>query len=272
MAAGIRTIMGITSLVLIAGAIVLMFFVVLSGVTDTTPLNKTYFLRADTSSIAGARPISQWTYFYVCGDRNTDCGSPVPGLPLGYAWVGGGAGAPAELLGSHGKHTTAYHYYYMWRFGWVFYLMGLTWTVLAFFSALLAPFSRLASGLSGAILVVGLFFYTLGVALMTSEFVQARKRFTDAGMSAKVGRYAFGFSWGAWAAMFLATVFLFLGCGAGGSRDDKVRSTRPTRTNGATTGGGLGNIGFFRRQRSRRSARGSFVDNESQRRVKDEYA
>jgi hypothetical protein len=60
--------------------------------------------------------------------------------------------------------------------------------------------------------------------------------------------------------MFLATIFLFLGCGAGGSRsDDRVRSTRE-------------NTGFFRRQRSRRSARGSFVDNDSQRRVKDEYA
>ncbi|KAE8443129.1 hypothetical protein EG329_002373 [Mollisiaceae sp. DMI_Dod_QoI] len=271
MAAGIRAIMGIVSLVLIAGAIVLMFFVVLSGESDTTPLNKTYFLRANTSSIAGARPISQWTFFYVCGDRNTDCGSPVPALPLGYAWVGGGAGAPAKLLGSHGKHTTSYHYYYMWRFGWSFYLAGLTVTVFAFFFALLAPFSRLASGFSGFVLAIALFFYTLGAALMTSEFVQARKRFTEAGMSAKVGKYAFGFTWGAWAALFLAAVALFVGCLAGSSREGKVR-TRSTRTNGATTGGGLGNIGFFRRQRSRRSARGSFVDNESQRRVKDEYA
>lgn len=91
--------MGTVSLIFIAGALVLMFFVVLSGVKNTTPLNKTYFLRADTSGITGARPISQWTYFYVCGDGNTNCGSPVPDLPFGYAWVGGGAGAPSDLLG-----------------------------------------------------------------------------------------------------------------------------------------------------------------------------
>jgi hypothetical protein len=92
--------MGILSLILIAGAIVLMFFVVLSGVTNSSPLNKTYFLQADTSSIAGSgRAISQWTYFYLCGAGNQDCGKPVPDLPFGYAWVGGSAGVPAELLG-----------------------------------------------------------------------------------------------------------------------------------------------------------------------------
>ena len=92
--------MGIASLILIAGAIVLMFFVVLSGVTDRTPLNKTWFLQADTSSIAGSgRAASQWTYFYVCGAGNTNCGSPVPALPIGYAWVGGSAGAPANMVG-----------------------------------------------------------------------------------------------------------------------------------------------------------------------------
>jgi hypothetical protein len=93
-------VMGIVSLILIAGAIVLMFFVVLSGVKDTTPLNKTWFLQADTSSIAGSgRAVSQWTYFYVCGAGNQDCGRPVPALPFGYAWVGGSAGAPVALIG-----------------------------------------------------------------------------------------------------------------------------------------------------------------------------
>jgi hypothetical protein len=92
--------MGIVSLILIAGAIVLQFFVVLSGVTNTTPLNKTYFLQADTSTIAGSgRAVSQWTYFYVCGAGNQDCGKPVPDLPFGYAWVGGSAGVPDALTG-----------------------------------------------------------------------------------------------------------------------------------------------------------------------------
>jgi len=251
---------GLVSLILIAASLLFLFFIVLSGVTDRTPFGNTYFLRADTSGIAGARPISQWTFFYVCGDKNQDCGSPVPALPFGYAWVGGGSGAPAELLGTHGKDTTSTHYYYLWRFGWVFYLIAFLADVFAFFMSALAPFSRLAAGLSGFLVANALFWMSLAASLMTAEFVQARNAFHRNGMTASVGRYAFGWTWGAWGAMFIATILLFVGCGAGGRKDIVVTD----RKSG-------GNLGFFRRQRSKRSTRGSFIDTESQRRVKDEY-
>lgn len=92
--------MGTGSMILIAGSIVLLFFVVLSGVKHTSPLKQTYFLQADTSSFSGSgRTLSQWTYFYVCGANNEDCGKPVPALPIGYAWVGGTDGVPGALVG-----------------------------------------------------------------------------------------------------------------------------------------------------------------------------
>lgn len=92
-------ILSTVSLILIAGSIVLMFFVVLSGVKHTTPLSKTYFLQADTSSILGARATSQWTYFYICGEGNNDCGDAVPALPVGYAWLSDPSGAPSDIVG-----------------------------------------------------------------------------------------------------------------------------------------------------------------------------
>jgi hypothetical protein len=67
----------------------------------------------------------------------------------------------------HGKNTTAKYYYYMWRFGWVFYLLALIFDVFAFFTSLLAPCSRLASGFSGAVLAFALFWFTLAATLMT---------------------------------------------------------------------------------------------------------
>lgn len=79
-------------------------------------------------------------------------------------------------------------------------------------------------------------------------------------MTATLGKYAFGFTWGAWAAMFLATAMLLLGCMSG-------RSER------ATTASSAGKWQVFHRGRStRKSARGSFIDTESQHRVKDEYS
>jgi hypothetical protein len=91
--------LGFVSWIFLAGALVMMFFVVLSGVKDVSPLNKIYFLQADTHMIKGARPISQWTYFYVCGANNQDCGSATAALPFGYAWYGNTNGAPSELVG-----------------------------------------------------------------------------------------------------------------------------------------------------------------------------
>jgi len=243
-----------------------MFFVVLSGVKHTTPLDKTYFLQADTSSISGARPVSQWTYFYVCGANNENCGAAVPALPLGAAWGNGATGVPSALFGKH--HGTSYHYFFLWRFGWVFYLMGLTFAVGALFASFLSCL-RLGSGFAGILSAMAWFWFTLGASLMTAEFVQARNRFHEAGMAAKVGRYAFGWTWGAWACITLATLFLFSGAAVGGRpKDDNVRNSS-TRQNG--TRNKSANRGFFRRQRSTRS-RGSFIDNDGQRRVKEEYA
>jgi hypothetical protein len=91
-------------------------------------------------------------------------------------------------------------------------------------------------------------------------------------------------------------IMLFLGCGLGGSRRDtsnvnqRARSPRGFRKSGAggptaaggaggagvdgvegAAAGGGGRVGFWHRQRLRKG-RSSFGENESQLRVKDEYA
>ena len=154
-------------MIFLSGSLVLLWFIILSGLTSTSPLNKTFFLRADTSGITGSRPISQWTYFFICGDGNTDCGPAYPALPAGYAWSGKPSHAPAELVGSYGGDTTSFTYWYMWRFGWVFFLLALLFEVLTFFTGFLALCSRLGSAISGLIALAALLFLTIAVSLMT---------------------------------------------------------------------------------------------------------
>lgn len=77
----------------------MLFFVILSGVTQTSPLHSTYFLQADTSGITGAKSLSQWTYFYICGEDNTDCTKPVAAMPFGHAWSANPSGVPDGLSG-----------------------------------------------------------------------------------------------------------------------------------------------------------------------------
>ncbi|KAI9745297.1 MAG: hypothetical protein M1818_001577 [Claussenomyces sp. TS43310] len=263
MAAGMRGGLGIASWLFLAGAILLMFFVVLGGVSHSTPLNKVHFLQADTSKITGARPISRWNYFYVCGADNRDCGDAVPALPFGYAWIGNTAGVPSALLGKHGKGTTSQYYYYIWRFGWVFYLIALVFAVLSLFTGLVS-FHKIGSGISSLLCFIATGFMTLAASLMTVEFVKARDVFNKNNMSASLGKYAFGFTWAALVCLCLATLGFFGGCCVGRSSSSKTQHT---------TNDGVADrqTSFFRRNRSQRQ-RGSFVDNESQRRVvKEEY-
>ncbi|KAL1870011.1 hypothetical protein VTK73DRAFT_2820 [Phialemonium thermophilum] len=243
-----RPALAIASLILLAGSLVLLWFVILSGITRTSPLRQTYFLRADTAGITGARSITQWAYFRICGLGNTDCSRSYADPPFGRAWSANPANAPASLVGSHGGHTTSKHYFYLWRFGWVFFIITLFFETLAFFASFIGCCGRLGAAVSGLVAMTALFFHTLAVSLMTATFVQARNAFHRAGRSASLGKWAFGFSWGSWFALFLATVLLCMGT-AGRKDHDAVAASSGSR---------------WRRRRSTRSEY-------SGRRVKDEY-
>ncbi|OAA61685.1 actin cortical patch protein [Niveomyces insectorum RCEF 264] len=230
--------LGFTSNLLLATSLLFLFFIILSGVTNHTPLNRTYFLQADTTGITGAHPVTQWTYFYACGEGNTDCGSAHPAMPFGKAWAADPANAPSDLVGKYGGHTTSHYYYYMWRFGWVFFLLALLFNVLAFFTSFVSCF-RIGSGISSLLAMIALVCLSVAVPLMTATFVKARNAFRRSGRSARLGRYAFGFSWAAWTALFLATILLCCGIRKGGSgrrRDDSAY----INGSGAAAGTGAG--------------------------------
>ncbi|KAK4162503.1 SUR7/PalI family-domain-containing protein [Cladorrhinum sp. PSN259] len=251
-----RNLTSLGALIFLAGSLILLWFVILSGITRTSPLRQTYFLRADTSGITGARDISQWTFFKVCGLNNLDCGPARPGLPLGDAWASDASGVPAELIGSHGGHTTSTTYWYMWRFGWVFFLIALFFETVAFFAGFLACVSRLGAAISGFLGVVSLLFLSVAVSLMTATFVMMRNAFTADNRSASLGRYAFGFSWGAWAALLISTI-LFCVARRSQSKNSVADGSPRSRF-------GFGGMGLRRKSTaSRRSWDG--------RRVKEEY-
>lgn len=80
------------------------------------------------------------------------------------------------------------------------------------------------------------------------------RAFKKNGQPAKLGIYGYAFTWAALACFLLATILFCVG----GKAD---------KTGGS---GGKSKGSYFGRKRSTRS-RGSFVDSESGRRVKDEY-
>jgi len=254
MAAG-RPLFGLISLILLAGGVLLQFFIVLSGGVHGNPVSQVYFLQSSTNGIPGQRDPSRWTYWAICSENNghnTNCGSPVPALPFD----------PPRNFGTEDNVPEAFvgqkRFFYLSRFAWVFYLMALIVASFALLLGLLALCTRLGAYLSGVMTFVALFFQTVAAALMTAWTVMGRNIFRNAGQDAHLGVKAYAFTWTSVACFFLSSILF---CLAGRSRRDETTYATP-RTRRA---------GFFGRKRSTRS-RGSFLDNESQRRVKDEYS
>ncbi len=97
-----------------------------------------------------------------------------------------------------------------------------------------------------------------------ATFVKMRNAFNNDGRDASIGSYAFGFSWGAWGAILLATILFGLGV-----RGDGHKSA----TNGVGNGSampGFGNFGWGRARR-RKSTRSKRSFDMGGPRVKEEY-
>jgi len=251
-----RPILGLISLILLAGGILLQFLVILSGTTESNPENQIWFLQSTTNGISPQpRNPSRWTFFAICGvnsnGRNTNCGSPVPALPFDPPHrddFGTTNGVPSGFIGTH-------KYYYLSRFMFAFYIIALFFSVCALFTSLLALCTRLGSYLSSLNTFLALFFQTLAASLMTAWTVKGRNTFRRDGQTASLGVKAYAFTWSAWACFLLATITF---CLAGRSGRDKSYSSK--RRSGGT----------FGRKGSTRS-RGSFLDSERGG-IKDEYS
>ncbi|EAT91888.1 hypothetical protein HBI56_009600 [Parastagonospora nodorum] len=240
-----RPILAILSLILVGGAVLLQFFTILTGGVNSAPLNKFYFLEASTNGIPNARNPSRWTFFAICGEENglnANCGASVPALPFDPPRnFGTQTGIPEQFIGTH-------QYYYLSRFMFAFYLIALFFGAVALLTGLLALVSRLGGYISSMTTFIALFFQALAATLMTVWVVKGRDAFRSAGFEAHIGRYLMGFAWASTACFFLATIFFCLGGRLGGDRTSSVRRTRSTKSN---------------------RSRGSFIDTESQRKVRE---
>ncbi|KAF2867185.1 SUR7/PalI family-domain-containing protein [Massariosphaeria phaeospora] len=245
-----RPILGLLSLIILAGGVLLQFFVVLSGAVNKSPLNEFYFLEVgDLGQMSNTRNPSRWTFFAICGvdskGLNSDCGAPVPALPFDPPRnFGTTLNVPEGFIGTR-------QYYYLSRCMFAFFLISLLFSVAGLFTGLLAVCSRLAGYLSGLTVAAALFFQALAASLMMAWTIQGRNTFRGEGHSAKLGVKSYAFAWTTVACFLLSTILF---CCGGRDSTGGVRRKRSTRS-----------------ARSHRS-RGSFLDTESQGRVKDDYS
>jgi len=249
-----RGIFPLLSLILVAGGLLLALFILLAGAIDGSPVNKWYFLEADTANIPNAPPISRWTFWNICdGSQGSDnCsgsgfGSVSPARPLDPPSgrnFGTTTGVPAAFVGTR-------YYFYMTRFMFAFALISLFWGACALLTGVLALCTRLGSYLSGLLTTLAFIFQAMTASLMTAAYVKGRDRFRSNGQTASIGKYAFGFEWASFACFFLATVLFCVGGSA--AKRDTYGSSKPKKG------------GFFGGKRSRSTrSRGSFINGDKE--------
>ncbi|EMC98254.1 hypothetical protein BAUCODRAFT_155457 [Baudoinia panamericana UAMH 10762] len=248
-----RPILGLVALILLAGGIVLEFLVILSGSPAGTPENQVFFLQSTTNGITGGNTNvhnpTRWTWLAVCGEQNGlnyQCGHATAALPFDPPRnFGTTTGIPTQFIGTR-------KFYYLSRFAWALYIVSVFFAVVAFFTGFLGLCFRLGAYLTGLNAALAMFFQAVTAALMTAWVIIGRNALRSSGQTANIGVKAMAFTWAAFAAWLIATVLF---CVGGGIGKDESRNTKSS---------------YFGRKRSTRS-RGSFIDSESQRRVKDEY-
>lgn len=79
------SIVAFVSLIVLAAGVLFQFFVILSGAVNSTPINKTYFLRAATNGLGNAPATSAWTFLALCGyagSSTQNCRHTVAALPF----------------------------------------------------------------------------------------------------------------------------------------------------------------------------------------------
>ncbi len=147
-----------------------MFFILLAGAIDGSPVNRFYFLEANTGNIPGAPAVARWTFWNVCGvdGPRIACGNreyenihpAFPFNPPGKKNFNTNVNIPDSFL------NTSY-YSLMTRFMFSFMLIALFFAVCALFTGLLALCTRIGAYLSGLLTMIAALFQGVQVALMT---------------------------------------------------------------------------------------------------------
>ncbi|ONH70181.1 Protein SUR7 [Cyberlindnera fabianii] len=203
----------ILSLVALLGAALLLFFNILCGATNHAPLNKWYWLEADTSSIPGANSVTRWTNYNSCGvsgGHNTDCSSKHAAYPMSpVSNFGTTEGVPSGLSSKHGST------YYLSKVGWAFLLIGLFFTLLALLPVLVSfciPSLTILNVGTGFATSAALLFTALSAALLTAGYVKARNAFRDDGRTTHLGKTMLAFIWTSTFLLALSSLFSGVGC------------------------------------------------------------
>lgn len=217
-------------ILLLLGASLLLFFINLTGASNKSVLSRFYWSETETKGISGADfSKTRWTNYGICdgsSGKNTDCTKHKPAYPY----------SPKDNFKSSSGLPSSFTkdrdtYYYLTRFAYAFFLIGLVFSLFALIPVLLTCcgtgfFTGIFSTL--AIAMASLFTIT-AACLVTAAHVKGRNAFKDSGHKSSLGVKLFGITWAAVACLLLSFIWSIAVTCLGaksrvGKRKDKTES------------------------------------------------
>lgn len=193
------------NLFFLAGSILLLIFTVLSGSSKHFPLNKFYWLEADTSDITRApADLSAWTFWGVCDQADySNCllGPAYPISPVDNFDTT--RNVPKDFIDNENT------YYYLSRFAFACCLIALGFAGLAFLIDILGFCFAIIDKVVIFLVTVALFFMAAFASFQTAVVVLAKNAFTDDDRHAKVGAKAMGIMWAAFVCLLICWFITF---------------------------------------------------------------
>lgn len=206
---------------LLAGTTLLLILVVMSGSTDSFPINRFYWVQADTSNIPNAPSTSRWTFWGVCElgrDGNNNCPSLGPAYPF----------SPVDNFGSNSNVPSSFvdsrdTYYYLSRFAFALILIALVFTGVSFICSIFAYCWKSARHVMVLFVTLALLLDAAGVSCQTAAIALGRNAFHSENLASSLGSDMLGMAWASVACLIL--IFLIC-CYTGMRRGFQMRRAR----------------------------------------------
>lgn len=182
----------------LAGTILLLIFLILSGSTNHSPINKMYWLKADTSSIENAYQESQWTFWGVCDAANLDDCLTGPAYPLSPRDnFNTEEGVPEDFINNRST------YYYLSRFAFAFAIIALAISGIVFVISILGFCFEIVQNITVFLTTIGFIAIAGFAAFQTAVNILARDAFRAQGLDASVPTTAMALLWTSVVTLFI---------------------------------------------------------------------
>lgn len=219
----LRRIFTIIPIILLCGAALLLFFINLSGAQHSGVLNNFYFSEVDSRDLGGSWDKTRWTLYGICGvrlGRNNDCTGNSPAYPY----------SPRDNFDSLDNIPQTFidnrnTYYYLSRFAYAFFLIGIIFAVLALVPTILSCcLHGFVTGIISSIFAgISLLFTAAGAAFTTAVHVMGRNAFNNAGMSSSLSTKTFGVLWAAVACLLISFIWMCVVSASGAGKKYKKK-------------------------------------------------